>query len=342
MWDTPGRLLRVLELLQARHEWGAPELAERLGVSTRTIRRDVDRLRAIGYPVEARYGADGGYHLTPGATLPPLMFDAEEAVATVLALQAYSSSGDEPADGSAMRALIKLVGVMPRRLRSKVDALVCGVRHTEAGTIRGQRPAPVDVDVLVTAAVACRERRRATAMRAGAELLLDPLSLVRAGRQWYLVAWDVVAGSWAPVRLDELSDFTITDRPAMVREPPSADLEGYVVRHLGTKIQQRQAKVRVGAPVARVQPWIDPAFGWVERLDDSTCVVHSGADSLTAVARWMLLLDAELTILEPPELAQEYRKLAALTARIAAGYEDQPLDAAPAATDTDTAAATLI
>lgn len=320
MWDTPGRLLRVLELLQGRREWGAAELAERLGVSTRTIRRDVDRLRAIGYPVEARFGADGGYHLVPGATLPPLMFDAEEAVATVLALQIYSASGDEPADGSAMRALVKLVGVMPRRLRSKVDALVCGVRHTAAGTIRGQLPAPVDVDVLVTAAVACRERRRATAKRAEEELLLDPLSLVRAGRQWYLVAWDVIGGAWTPLRLDELSAFAITERPAMVREPPCADLEDFVIRHLGTKIQQRRAKVRVGAPVARVQPWIDPAFGWVERIDDTTCVVHSGADSLSAVARWMLLIDAELTILEPPELADEYRKLAALATRIAGSY----------------------
>ena len=102
MWDTAGRLLRVLELLQRHHEWGAPELAERLGVSTRTIRRDVDRLRAIGYPIEARYGADGGYHLVPGATLPPLMFDADEAVATVLALQAFDAAGDEPTDGSAV------------------------------------------------------------------------------------------------------------------------------------------------------------------------------------------------------------------------------------------------
>ncbi|MFC4949974.1 helix-turn-helix transcriptional regulator [Pseudonocardia sp. GCM10023141] len=320
MWDTPGRLLRVLELLQQRREWGAAELAERLGVSTRTIRRDVDRLRAIGYPVEARYGADGGYHLVPGANLPPLMFDADEAVSTVLALQAFSASGDEPSDGSALRALVKLVGVMPRRLRSRVEALVSGVRQTDAGTIRGQQRAPVDMDTLVAAALACRDRRRSTTSHDGVQLVLDPLSLVRAGQRWYLVAWDVTAAGWRTLRLDQLVGFTATDRPATHREPPSEDLEDYVVQHLGRQIQQHRASVRVAAPAARVTPWIDPAFGWIEPIDDTACIVHSGSKSLTDVARWMLLLDAELTIIGPAELAAEYVALAKQAARIAATF----------------------
>jgi predicted DNA-binding transcriptional regulator YafY len=321
----------VLELLQRRRGWGAAELAERLSVSTRTIRRDVDRLRAIGYPVEARYGADGGYHLVPGASLPPLMFDADEAVCTVLALQAFSASGDEPRDGSALRALVKLVSVMPRRLRSRIEALVFEVRQTNAGTIRGQQPTPVNMDTLIAAAVACRDRRRATAAQAGQELLLDPLSLVRAGRRWYLVAWDVTAGQWRTLQVDQLTDVQATDRPAADRKPPSDNLEDYVIGHLARQIQQQRASVHVGASPAAVAPWIDAAFGWIEPVDDASCVVHCGADSLAAVARWMLLLRAELTILEPAALADEYAALAKETARIAATFKPPVSTPAPRA-----------
>jgi predicted DNA-binding transcriptional regulator YafY len=317
MWDTPGRLLRLLELLQQRREWSGAELAERLGVSTRTVRRDVERLRAIGYPVDARYGADGGYRLAPGTSLPPLMFDATEAVATVLALQCASTTADPALAEATMRALTKLVGVMPRRLRGQVEALSDQVQQTTAGTIRGSVPPAVPVERLTTAAVACRERRRTTARRGAQELLLDPLRLVHAGLGWYLVAYDVVQGAWAALQLDELSDVVATDRPAGLREPPADDLTGYVVEQLGAQIQQVRAVVEVAAPAAAVEPWIDAAFGTVEPRDDGTCVVRCGADSLSAVARWLLLLDAELTIVEPVELAQEYEALAATVLRYA-------------------------
>jgi predicted DNA-binding transcriptional regulator YafY len=316
-------MLRVLELLQQRHEWGAAELAERLGVSTRTIRRDVDRLRSIGYPVDARYGADGGYHLAPGANLPPLMFDAEEAIATVLALQSFSISGAELVAGSTVRALTKLVGVMPKRLRSQVEAMVGHVRQTSHGTVRGAEVPDVNVDTLVAAAVACRDRRRSIAHDKD-EIVLDPLSLVRAGQQWYLVAWDVNAAQWRSLRVDQLTDFRTTDRPASDREPPSDDLEKYVLEQLGHEIQQLRASVRVQAPAANVLPWIDPAWGQVEPLDDSSCIVHCGADTYSAIARWLLLLDAELTILEPAALAKEYTALAAKATRFAASYEKVP------------------
>ncbi|MEJ3656001.1 WYL domain-containing protein [Actinomycetes bacterium KLBMP 9759] len=321
MWDTSGRLLRVLELLQQRHEWSATELAERLGVSTRTIRRDVDRLRAIGYPVEARLGVDGGYHLEPGATLPPLMFDADEAVATVLALQAFSSSPIGPADGSALRALVKLVRVMPRRLRGRIDAVVSGVRQTDAGTIRGQDAPLMSMEALVEIAAACRDRRRSTAVHAtDGELLIDPLSVVRAGQRWFLVAWDVVAGKWRTLRVDRFTSFQATDRPAMPREPPSADMEGYVIQHLGREIQQVRATVRIEAPVEQVVPWIDPAFGTVEAAGQRASIVRCGADTYAAVARWILLLDAEVTVVEPAELAAEYATIAEQAADIARRY----------------------
>jgi predicted DNA-binding transcriptional regulator YafY len=321
MWDTPARLLRLLELLQQRREWGGAELAERLAVSTRTVRRDVDRLRAIGYPVDARYGADGGYRLAPGTSLPPLMFDAAEAVATVLALRCASTTADPLIAESTMRALTKLVEVMPRRLRNQVEALADQVQQTTAGTIRGSVPAPVPVERLATTAVACRERRRTTARRGAQELLLDPLRLVHAGQGWYLVAYDVVEGAWGAFRLDGLTDIVATDRPAGVREPPAEDLTGYVVDHLGMQIQQVRAVVEVAAPAAAVEPWIDAAFGTVEPRPDGTCVVRCGADSFSAVARWLLLLDAELTIVEPAELAEEYARLAETVLRYAGSVQ---------------------
>ncbi len=239
MWDTAGRLLRVLELLQQRHEWGAAELAERLGVSTRTIRRDVDRLRAIGYPVDARYGADGGYHLAPGANLPPLMFDADEAVATVLALQEFNVSGAELVSGSAVRALTKLAAVMPRRLRGQVEALVCQVRHTPHGTMRGQRPTPVAVETLIAVAVACRERRRAHRCVRRRRLPARP---AESRTRWSAVVCRGMGGQLGtvanPARRRAHRLHRATDRPAADREPPSPDLEAYVVEHLAIQTQQ--------------------------------------------------------------------------------------------------------
>ncbi|WP_163513722.1 helix-turn-helix transcriptional regulator [Fodinicola acaciae] len=320
MWDTPGRLLRLLELLQQRHDWSGPELAGRLGVSTRTVRRDVDRLRAIGYPVDARHGAEGGYHLAPGANLPPLMYDSDEAVATVLALQAYSGS-DEAFTESAVRALTKLVGVMPRRLRRQAEALT-EVRQTTTGTIRGQAVPAVSLETLVTVAVACRERRRSTATIDGEERTLDPLSLVRAGRRWHLVAWDVWKSEWLAVRLDDLRDFSATDRPAAHREPPGDDLVAYVVAQLGRRIQQVTAVVEVAAPAAKVAPWVDGAFGRIEPTGDESCVLHCGADSFDSIASWLLLFHAELKIVRPPELAEAYRRLAEKCLRHARSYAD--------------------
>jgi predicted DNA-binding transcriptional regulator YafY len=248
------------------------------------------------------------------------MFDSAEAVATVLALRRASTTADPALAESTMRALTKLVGVMPRRLRNRVQALADQVQQTTAGTIRGQEPAVVPVETLVTAAVACRERRRTTARSGAQELLLDPLRIVHAGQGWYLVAYDVTAGAWRSLPLVRLTDVVATDRPAGVREPPAADLTAYVVEQLGVEIQQVRAVVRVAAPAAAVERWIDAAFGTDQPLDHDSCVVRCGADSLSAVARWLLLLDAELTVIEPVELAEEYERLAATVLRYARSH----------------------
>lgn len=332
MSDTPGRLLRLLALLQRRRDWGAPELAAELGVSTRTVRRDVDRLRAIGYPVDARPGVDGGYRLAPGTSLPPLMFDAEEAVATVLALQTASVAGTEIVAGSALRALTKLTAVMPRRLRRQVDALAGQVGHTPHGAWIGQPAVTVDVDLLVTAAIACREHRQVAAEYRAARVepstrSLEPLRLVRTGSRWYLVAWDLERHDWRTFRVDRFARLELTAESAAVRPPPAENLEAYVLERIGTGLQQHRATVLVHAPRAAVQRWIDPAWGHIEATTPTTCVVQVGSDSLAGIARWLLLLDAELTVLEPVALAAEFAVLADRAGR--AGRSHRPASVPP-------------
>jgi predicted DNA-binding transcriptional regulator YafY len=317
MWETSGRLLRLLELFQQRRDWGGAQLAERLAVSERTVRRDVERLRELGYPVDARHGPDGGYRLAPGVSLPPLMFDAEEAVATAIALQALSSSGAEPVAGSSLRALTKLSGVLPDRLRRQVVALAENVQHSDQAPGIGRPPTPVDMQVLVSTALACQERRRITARYAGRDpdRTLDPLGLVHAGRRWYVAAWDLGREDWRTFRLDRLSEVVVTDRPATPREPPGPDLEKWVIGQLGAVMRQRTAAVRVSAPATDVRRWIAPAWGVVEPLDETSCIVRCGADSLASIARWLLLLNADLIVLEPPELAVEFSAIAERASR---------------------------
>lgn len=315
MWDTPGRLLRLLQLLQSRREWNATALAERLDVAPRTVRRDVDRLRAIGYPVEARPGVYGGYRLTPGASLPPLMFDAEEAVATVLALHAAGAPGSTELAGHTLRALTKLIAVLPTRLRRQADALAGHINYTPRGAVLGHDPVHVDHKTLIEAALACRGRRQATATHrpfrgTTTHRHLEPLQLVGAGGRWYLVAFDLDRHDWRTFRVDRLTDIQPTNRPAMQRTPPSDDITAYVLEGIAHGMQQRRAIVRVHAPRAAIDGWIDPVWGRIEDTPDGECLLHVGADTYAGIARWLLLLDADLTVIEPPELAAEFTALA--------------------------------
>jgi predicted DNA-binding transcriptional regulator YafY len=207
MANTSSRTLRLLSLLQTHRYWPGGELAGRLGVSTRTLRRDVDRLRELGYPVEATRGVDGGYQLAAGAALPPLVVDDEEAVALAVGMQAATQGAIAGIEESAVRALTKVVQVMPPRLRRRVDALrAVTVPVTWAGT----NPAPtVDPDVLIAVAQACRDDERlefgyTDRDRDTAERLVEPHRLVPLGRRWYLVAYDLHRHDWRSFRLDRL------------------------------------------------------------------------------------------------------------------------------------------
>src|SRR6266540_2965783 len=191
MLETSARLLRLLSLLQARRDWTGADLADRLGVSARTVRRDVERLRDLGYPVHATRGTDGGYRLGAGAAMPPLLLDDEEAVAVAVGLRTATGGAIAGIEETSVRALAKLEQVLPSRLRRRVNA----VQEFTVPFVRPGGPT-VDADVLAVIAGACRDRERLrfpykTFDGTASRRLVEPLRLVHTGRRWYLVAWDV-------------------------------------------------------------------------------------------------------------------------------------------------------
>ena len=207
MSETTSRVLQLLGLLQSRRVWTGEELAERLGVTTRSVRRDVDRLRDLGYPVHASKGHGGGYQLGAGAALPPLLLDPDEAVAMAVCLRLAAGGSVAGVGESALRALSKLDQVMPSRLRSQVSAV-----HDATVTLTwSSSESPVEPDLLMTLARACRDREHVSAAyvdRAGnaTERRLEPYQLVTTGKRWYLLAFDRDRQDWRSLRLDRMSD----------------------------------------------------------------------------------------------------------------------------------------
>jgi predicted DNA-binding transcriptional regulator YafY len=236
MTETSGRLLRLLALLQGRRDWPGPELADRLGVSARTIRRDVERLRALGYPVDALSGPAGGYRLRAGTAMPPLLLDDEEAVAIAIGLRGAASMSIAGIEETALRALVKLEQILPAHLRRRVGALRAATATLPADAWGGASE-PVDPDVLTVLASACRDReivrflyRRRDGERGRRRV--EPHSLVSLGRRWYLVAWDAERDDWRTFRLDRL------ERPAPMgtrfaeRAVPGGDPAAFVAERL--------------------------------------------------------------------------------------------------------------
>ncbi|WP_104190767.1 YafY family protein [Cryobacterium sp. Y82] len=333
MWDTSGRLLRLLALLQRTREWNAAELAVELEVTARTIRRDVARLRDLGYPVASVHGTGGGYQLEAGATLPPLMFDAEEAIATLLALQEASATGNRTAAPGALSALDKLNRVMPPRLRSTVDALAQNSSRIDLGSQIGSDPAPVRANTLMLLARACRDRRQVEVTCQGDEgtskhRRLEPLHLVRTMNRWHLVAFSLEANDWRIFRIDRLADATITSASSRARQPPAEDLDLYVAGRVGAAVRQVTATVRVHAPRAEVAHWISAAWGTITEETAHTSIVHAGADSYHAIARWLLLMDRPLTVINSSALRAAFATIATEAKRIAS-VEDTEMPAAP-------------
>jgi predicted DNA-binding transcriptional regulator YafY len=315
MYETSARLLRLLSLLQSRRDWTGVELADRLGVTGRTVRNDVERLRRLGYPVLADRGSVGGYRLGAGASLPPLLLDDDEAVAVVVGLRAAATGtagGSVAGIGeSAVRALAKLEQVLPSALRRKVGALAS---HLVA-VPPDHTTALVDPSVLTQLASLCRDQERLRfdyRTHSGTDSMrtVEPYRLVNWGRRWYLVAFDVDSQDWRTFRVDRLRPRTPTGPRFKARPLPDEDLAAYVARRTSAAAWRYQARVTVNAPAEYVLDRINPAVGTVEALDASSCLLQTGADSLDTLAVYLGMLGVDFTVTEPPELVDHLRMLA--------------------------------
>jgi predicted DNA-binding transcriptional regulator YafY len=302
--NTSTRTLRLLSLLQTHRYWPGNELADRLDVSVRTLRRDVDRLRELGYPVEAQRGVDGGYQLAAGAALPPLMVDDEEAVALAVGLQAAAQV--EGIGEASVRILAKVVQVMPARLRRRVEAI--RAMTVPAGWGGAVTTGP-DPDVLTTIALSCRdnERLRFSYVAAGGERTdreVEPHRLVRFGSRWYLVAYDLTRHDWRSFRLDRLTGPRSTGSRFRPREVPTGDAGEFVRAGLVNVPRPYRVEVLVDAPAAVVRERIG-RWSTVEEVDAEHCRVRMTTDSLDWSVMALGVVGADFHVLEPPELLEK-------------------------------------
>ncbi|GAA1753787.1 YafY family protein [Streptomonospora arabica] len=305
---TTERVLRLLALLQRRPSWTAAELAAELGVTDRSVRRDVERLRALGYPVQAAPGVGGGYQLGAGTRLPPLLFDDEEATATAVSLRLASGGTVAGASEAALRALAKLDQVMPPRLRAEVRAV-----HGATEILVGPG-VEVDAEVLVTLARACRDAVRVRFGYVGrdgqeSERTVEPVRMVTTGRRWYLMAWDPDRDDWRTFRLDRMREVAATTWRFRAREHP--DPVAYVQRSVTGAPYRYLARVRIHARADQVRALVPPQVARVDDDGDGWCLLVGGADELESIAMHVARLGFEAEVLDPPEL----REAAAVLAR---------------------------
>jgi predicted DNA-binding transcriptional regulator YafY len=300
MASTGSRALQLLSLLQSHRYWPGHELADRLGISPRTLRRDVERLRDLGYPVDATRGVAGGYQLAAGASLPPLVVDDDEAVALAVGLRTAAQSGISGVDEASVRALAKIVQVMPPRLRRRVDAL----RMTTLSTTLGPAPS-ADAGILTALAQSCRDEERiefAYVARDGqaSTRTVEPHRLVSIERRWYLVAYDLTRFDWRSFRLDRIADPRPTGTRFRPRALPAEDAAAYVRQSLHSVVEPVVVEAVVEAPLERVldvlQRWAD-----VEDQGDGSSRVRITADSAEWALFGLAAVDAPFRILGPKE-----------------------------------------
>ena len=320
MASTGSRTLQLLSLLQTHRYWPGQELADRLGVSPRTLRRDVDRLRDLGYPVDAARGVAGGYQLAAGASLPPLVVDDEEAVALAVGLRTAAQSGIAGVEEASMRALAKVVQVMPPRLRRRVDALRVATLSSSL------RPGPVaDAATLTTVAQACRDEERIEfdyVARDGAESqrAVEPHRLVSVGRRWYLVAYDLGRADWRCFRLDRIAGPRTTGARFRPRDLPAEDAAEYVRASLAGATDTLVVTALVQAPLAMVEEAIG-RWSVSEAVDDAMTRVRITVDTPEWALFGLAATGAAFRIEGPPEvvlLASSWGERFAAAARDAA------------------------
>jgi predicted DNA-binding transcriptional regulator YafY len=309
---TSARLLRLLSLLQTPRDWTGTELAQRLEVSSRTVRNDIERLRALGYPVHATRGSVGGYRLEAGSSLPPLLLEDDEAVAVAIGLRTATTSGTVTGiEETAFRALAKLEQVLPPRLRRQVNTLqrvTLSVRRRAAGPT-------VDPAMLTELARLARDhfglrfdysdrKHQASQRRA------EPYRIVNAGQRWYLVAWDLDRDDWRTFRVDRIRPGMSPGARFTPRELSDAEVEALISRGVPPEARSHQARVLVHAPAAELAERFGPWIGTITAVDDESCILDTGGDSVESLAAYLGLLGKDFSVTEPPELVDALRRLA--------------------------------
>ena len=317
MLETSARLLALLGHLQSRPSWAGSELAARLDVSGRTIRKDMARLRALGYPVEATRGPTGAYRLGAGGSLPPLLLDDEEAVAVAVGLTA--ASGIAGVEAASARALTKLRQVLPARLRSRVEAIATSTDRGPDNTGSNAADPQVDPAVLGDVAEAVRRQEWLRFDYRGEPRKVEPYRLVSWQRRWYLVARDLDDGRWHTVRVDWMQLRMRTGRRFQPQPLPETEYTDFVVREVASSGWAVHARIVVNAPVDQVLARINPAVGVVEPIDDGTSVLVTGADSVETIAAYIGMLGLSFRIDGPPELVRAVRVLGHRYAEAIAG-----------------------
>ena len=311
MADPTSRMLRLLSLLQTHRHWPGAELAERLDVSERTLRRDIDRLRELGYPVDATRGTEGGYQLAAGSQLPPLLLDDDEAVAIAVGLRAAAGNSVDGIEETSVRALAKLEQVLPARLRSRIGALQ---HFSEPMTWTGGGPT-IDPSDLTEIAGACRDavRLRFDYERRDGEFggrMVEPHRLVSAGRRWYLVAWDVDRDDWRTFRVDRMVEPKALTRPFEPRElPDGIDAAQFVEAGIETMTTTVEAVVTMHATPEQITDEHVMARYDLEPVDDATTRVRLRAETVEWLAVVIASLPFDVEVQEPPELLEAVRVL---------------------------------
>ncbi len=311
MTETSARLLSLLSLLQTPREWPGPELARRLDVTTRTVRNDVERLRRMGYPVEATRGAIGGYRLSAGAAMPPLLLEDDEAVAVAVSLRTATGGAVEGLEETALRALTKLQQVLPPRLGRRVDALQS---HTVRVPGQGRGP-QVEGRLLALIAATARDReimrfRYSDFSRTGTERRVEPYRLVNWGRRWYLVAFDLERADWRTFRVDRITEPRSIGHRFTLRPLPAEDIAAYVAAKTRQVQMKVQGRVIVHAPAEEVAARMGSWSGSIEPQGPDRCLMQLGGRSVEDIAFWLGVLETDFEVVDSPELAAAVRRIA--------------------------------
>jgi predicted DNA-binding transcriptional regulator YafY len=317
MSQTSIRLLELLSLLQGRRDWPGRELADRLEVSGRTIRRDIERLRQLGYPVESLTGPAGGYRLRAGSAMPPLLLDDEEAIAIAVGLRTAARASVTGIEETAVRALVKLEQVLPAPLRRRVGAL-----GSATFTLPVAGPT-VDPQHLTVIAAGCRDYERLRfhyRSRDGTDSRreVEPHALVNHGRRWYLVAWDRGRDDWRTFRIDRLAKPASTGVRFSPRTLPAKDAAAYVEQSITGAPNRFEARVTLHAAAEEIASRVPAHWGAIEPIDAHTCEYRSGDDDLGWLAVRIAMLGVDFEVHEPPELIEHMRALAVRLGRAVA------------------------